>query len=274
MAVATLTNVGPTSDWVDSIPRLMVPVAVAAAFYFFGQKFPAQTPTAVTREEMATPISGSWTFLSNALTVANGVVLFLAVVNGARLINRIWGASHGPYAFLLTPSNVWWYLYGGFFGLCLGWPLATMILRKMMDRKTWEIWLAQQNQKAGFDCSKAMRWLAYLILVPYTALFLPSLGCHARFSTDEIGIQGYLDWNEARHAYSDVTRVALIDGWLDRSGVFNSDPRILIDFHDGKRWTTRDGFRDPEPVRKDLLDYLISHTGVGLTHVRIEQSLP
>lgn len=271
--MTALIILGWTHDWVDSIPRLMVPVAVAAAFYFFGQKFPAQTPRSVSREEMATPISGWWTFLSNALTIVNGVVLFLVVVNGARLINRIWGASHGPSAFLLTPTNWWWYIYGGFFGLCLGWPLATMILRKIMDRKTWEIWLAQQNQKAGFDCSKAMRWLAYLILVPFTALFLPSLGCHARFSTNEIGIQGYLDWNETRYAYSDVARVALIDGWLDRSGTFNSDPRILIEFHGGKRWTTRNGFRDPEPVRRDLLDYLLGHTAVGLTHLPTEKDL-
>lgn len=273
MAMTALILVGRTNDWVDSIPHLIVPVAVAAAFYFFGQKFPARSSTSLSREEMAIPISGWWTFLSNALTIAIGLFLFLTAVNGSRLLSRAWGAGHRPSAFLLTPSNWWWYLYGGFLGLCLGWPLATMILRMVMDRKSLEIWLAQQNQKAGFDCSKAMRWLAYVILVPYTAFFLPSLGCHARFSANEIGLQGYLDWNEARYAYSDVTRVALIDGWLDRSGAFNSDPRILIDFHDGKRWTTRDGFRDPEPVRKDLLDYLIGHTGVELTHVHTEQSL-
>lgn len=273
MTMTVLIIVGWSNNWVDSIPRLIVPVAVAAAFYFFGRKFPAQTSASLTREEMATPLSGRWTFLSNALTIVIGVILFLAVVNGARFVNSVWATSHGPSAFLLTPTNWWWYIYGGFAGLCLGCPLATMSLRKVMDRKSWEILLAQQNQKAGFDCNKAMRWLAYLVLVPYTALFLPSLGCHARFSTNEIGIQGYLDWKEARYAYSDVTRLALIDGWLNRSGEFKSDPRLLIDFRDGKRWTTRDGFRDPEPVRRDLLDYLIAHIEVGLTHVRTEQSL-
>ncbi|HET9790862.1 MAG TPA: hypothetical protein VFR08_06140 [Candidatus Angelobacter sp.] len=261
------------SDWTFSATHLVVPIAVAAAFYFFGRKFPVQAPGELTEEELATPLPGWWTFLSSMLTILIGVSLFLAVVNIARAVNAGWATRPGASTFLLTPSPWWWYLYGGFVALCTAWPIASSILPGFMDKKRWSLWLAQQNQKAGFDGSRAMRWLAYLILVPYTAFFVPSLACYTRFTESEVAIHGYSDRKEARYTYGDVTRIAVVRGGLDRDGKFYSSPRLLMDFRDGTRWTTRDGLRDPAPIDHDLQQFLVLHTGLQPAYVATTEEL-
>jgi hypothetical protein len=142
-----------------------------------------------------------------------------------------------------------------------------------MHKKAWAIWMARQNQKAGFDCMRAMRWMAYLIMIPYTAFFLPSLVCHTRFSEKEIATQGYLEWKETRYPYSEVARFTVAQGGIGRQGQFYPDLRVIIDFKNGARWTTRDGFRDPEAINTDLLNFLTLHTGLQPRYVSTDREL-
>jgi hypothetical protein len=52
-----------SGDWISAAIR-GIAIAIAAAFYFFGRKFPAaQVPANLTREELATPVPRKWSFL-------------------------------------------------------------------------------------------------------------------------------------------------------------------------------------------------------------------
>lgn len=261
-------------DWISSLAReIGVGVAVGAAFYYFGRKFPVPPAPELSPEDLATPVSGWWTALATALTIATGTGLCLAVVYFARSLNAQWALRDGPAAFLLVPTKFWWYLYGGFLGLLLGWPIAVSILRRTMDSKVWHVWMDKQNRKAGFDGNRAMRLLAYVILVPFTIFFLPSLGCHTAFSETGITTWSYWAMKEARHPYRDITRFAALRGGLDRSGKFYPDSHLIIDFRDGTRWTSRDGFRDPEPVNTELVKFLALHTGLQPIYADTDRGL-
>jgi hypothetical protein len=155
----------------------------------------------------------------------------------------------------------------------VAWPIAASILRKIMDEKTWSVWMLRQNQQAGFDCMRAMRWMTYLIMIPFTAFFLPSLVCHTRFSEKEIATQGYSEWTETMYPYSEVSRFAVAQGGIGRQGQFYPDLRVIIDFKNGARWTTRDGFGDPEAINTDLLNFLTLHTGLQPRYVSTDQEL-
>ena len=225
------------------------------------------------QKELATPVSGKWSFLCSALTVAILIGSFFGVAYAARFLNALWAQAQGPAVFVLLPTKAWFYLYSGFLGLCLDWPIAASILQKITDKKVWIVWLDQQNQKVGFDVLRAMRWMAYLIMIPYTAFFLPSLVCHTRFSEKEIATQGYSEWKETRYTYSAVGRVAVAKGAIGRQGQFYPDLRLIIDFKNGNRWTTRDGFRDPEAINTDLLNFLTQHTGLQPRYVETDKEL-
>jgi hypothetical protein len=264
-----------SADWTSAAIRgIAVPVAISAGFYFFGRKFPgAQVPANLTREELATPVPGKWSFLCNTLTVVILTGSFFGVAYAARFLNARWALAQGPAVFLLLPMKAWFYLYSGFLGLCVAWPIAASIVQRNMDKKAWTIWMARQNQKAGFDCMRAMRWMAYLIMIPYTAFFLPSLVCHTRFSEKEIATQEYSEWKETRYPYSEVSRFAVAQGGIGRQGQFYPDLRVIIDFKNGARWTTRDGFRDPEAINTDLLNLLTLHTGLKPRYVSTDKEL-
>jgi hypothetical protein len=208
--------------------------------------------------------------LAGVLCIGCGVGLVLGIVYTARFWNRFLASRDGPAAFLLTPTSAWWDLYGGFAGICVTWFIAAPIMRAMMGSGQFDQWMIQGNRRAGFDSPRALRLLAFVIMVPYTVLFLPSLVCHTRFSESEVGIQGYAEIHEKRYPYSDVEKAAIVNGYRDRSGTFRKDRRVVLYFRDGRRWSSRDSFRDPEEIRSDLTAFISQKTSLKFQIVDLE----
>jgi hypothetical protein len=112
-----------------------------------------------------------------------------------------------------------------------------------------------------------------IIMVPFTALFLPSLGCHTRFTDAGIAIQGYGDITERSYAWTAVRCAAVVRGYRDRSGALHDEAHFAIRFTDQSMWSSRDGFRDPEPLRQDLLELLQKRLQIEFRTVEVDAEL-
>ncbi len=190
-----------------------------------------------------------------------------------RALNQLMASIQGPAEFLLTPTGGWWYSYGLFGGLCFSWFVVGPIVRWKMGNDRFARWTSDQHTQAGFDTDRALRAMAAVIMVPVTIAFVPSLGCHTRFSKTDIGIQGYADIWETRYTYRDVVAIAIIKGNRNRSGELVDDPQIVIDFQGGKRWSSGDGFRDPEKISPNLASFIAEKTGLDYRYVDAEEDL-
>lgn len=244
------------SAWVDSAIRGAAIAAVAVAFGYFRKRFPVRKGTSDLDEFM--PVSGWWTFLAVMLWIAATIGMTLALVPLWRSINAAMSSLHGPALVVLLPTDAWWYLYSGFSALSLSWYLVAPVQRALMSPRHFAVWEHQQSAKAGFDSNRAFRWIGLVIMVPYTVFFVPSLGCHTRFTDSDVAVQDYAALVELAYPYHEVKAVALVRGYRDRKGEFHQDPHISIRFADGRLWTTRKGFRDPEPIREELVQLLES----------------
>jgi hypothetical protein len=103
--------------------------------------------------------------------------------------------------------------------------------------------------------------------------FIPSMGCHTRFAGTEIGMQDYAELKETRYSYADVSRMVVVGGHFDDHGKYEADPQLLLDFKNGRKWSTRDGFRNPSPLENGLVPFLSLHTGLQPVAVKTESEL-
>jgi hypothetical protein len=249
------------SGWRSFLVPAVIVVAINLLFVYFRRRFPVQKSRTGMSEK---PVSGVWTIASACVFIASIAAVAFGVAIAGRFLNRYWADPSGSARFVLTPTAVWWYLYSGFLGLCSAYVVAKPVLRSLMGRDRFEQWALQGDRKAGFSSGRALNVLGLVIMLPYTVFFLPSLVCHTRFSTTEIGIQTYPQMKEARYRYSDVHRIVLVDGYKLRSGAFERDPRIVIEFSGGRRWSSRDSFRDPEEINSNLVTFLLEKTNLPL----------
>jgi hypothetical protein len=211
--------------------------------------------------------------LSIVLWLSSIAGITFGAVASTRALNDLIASIQGPAEFRLTPTWGWWYLYGGFAGLSLSWFVAGPVTQWLMGQDQFAHWTRGHDRQAGFDTERAMRFLAYIPMGLFTLAFLPSIGCHTRFSMAEIGIQAYAQIRETRYSYRDVEAIAIVKGGRDRSGELYKDLRIVIDFKDGRRWSSRDSFRDPEDINPDLASFIAVKTGLTFQYVDAEQDM-
>lgn len=241
--------------WVDSAIRGMSIAAVIVAFRYFGKRFPISR-VEIAELDNAPPVSGWWTALAVSMWVMATVAMTFALSSFWRSVNAFWSDAHGESIVTLYPTGAWWYLYSGFTALCASWYIVKPVVRALMSPGRFMVWDYQQSRQAGFDSNRAFRWLGIIVMVPFTALFLPSLGCHTRFTHNGIAIQGYGDLGERFYPHTALASAGVVRGYRDRNGELHDDVHIAIRFSDQRLWSSRDGFRDPEPIRHDLLRLL------------------
>lgn len=254
-------------SWLDSAIRgIAVPVVIAIAFRWFRRKFPFKQ-VSVKSEQLLEPVPAWYTPVSIVIWLVAIPVVTFSIAATVRSLNALITSAQGPVEFQLAPTPAWWYLYGGMGGLSFSLSLTALAMRWLAGRDRYASWTFSHNQQAGFDTDRVAHYFALVIMVPYTLAFLPSIGCHTRFSDDEIGIQTYADLKETRYSYHDVRSIAVVKGSLMRNGEFYKDPRIVIDFKDGRRWSSRDSFRDPEEINPDLAAFIALKTGMEYQYV-------
>jgi hypothetical protein len=257
------------------LPQILVPIVVPIALVLFRRYFPAvdDAPDDVDLGRLDQRFK-TMQWAVAALFVTEGVMFAFLTHWMFISLNRVLASREGPSEFQLYPSAAIWWFFPGFGAICAGWLAMELTLPLFMGRENARMYLYWTYVRSGFNGGRIMRWFVVLVLVPvgvFTAFAIP---VHTTFHESEMHFRAYGAMRSEIHRYTQIRAITTTDGYRDRLGKFERDPRILLDFDDGTHWSSRDGARDPDLVLNvDLRDFLTKKTGLPTRYVPIDRDL-
>jgi hypothetical protein len=202
-------------------------------------------------------------------------VVFAWVTHEALLwTNRYLSKGDGGVEFHLWPQSAIWWFFPGFGALCLCWEITLRLWALFGHKEAARLYNYWSNLKNGFDGVKLLRWMAILVLLPSGILTI--LALPMRCSLREIDLRdcGYAFAGCKVYRYSDARRMTIIEGWRNRDGKLTRRAGIVIDFNDGRRWSSADigdFLARPDPA---LVEFLKKKTGLPYEHAETEDDIP
>ena len=189
-------------------------------------------------------------------------------------LNRYIAAAEGPAEFTLWPQTAIWWFFPGFGALALSWEIVLQLWSDLGNRENARLYNYWSVQKSGFNAPKLLRWMALLIALPIGILTLLALPMHAALRPDDIRDCGYAFASCETYRYADARRMTMIDGFRDRQGTLTKRAGIVIDYADGRRWSSADIGDFSASVDPALAEFLEKKTGLPLDHVPTEVDIP
>ncbi len=130
--------------------------------------------------------------------------------------------------------------------------------------------------KVGFDATKALRWMFTLIALPIGILTILALPMHAILGQTKIQECGYAfaPCKDYHPTYSDDRQMTIVDGFRNRDGRLTPRAGIVIDFSDGRRWSSTN-FGDSKPrLAPALEEFLENHVHLAYNYVPAKGDIP
>ncbi len=189
-------------------------------------------------------------------------------------LNRYLATPDGPAVFLLWPQSAIWWFFPGFGALVLTWETTLelwSILGNREEARLYEYW---SNLKSGFNASKILRWIAILIALPIGVLTVLELPVHTALRQNDIRECGYAFDGCKTYRYSDARRMTIIDGFRNRDGKLTKRAGIVIDFNDGRRWSSADIGDFRELLDPELEGFLERKTQLTYRYAQAEADIP
>lgn len=188
--------------------------------------------------------------------------------------NRLIAASDHAATITIYPTSIFWCFLPGFAALSIPWLVTIWGLRRFGYAAQAAEIIAKSNAKMNFNGERIMRWLAWGIVAPIAVVTVAAVPMHLSLESDAVRVTHYAHLTPevfplaaARHAY-------FVDGYLLKDGTFQAQPNVLIGFADGRHLDTNimgDGSSPPPP---NLVDAILTRTGLPPTHVRTEDDIP
>lgn len=255
--------------------RAVVPVAVAVAFAL-ARKYlkpsarlsEAQLSALDTRFEQTKWVVGISLIVVGVLFAWITHYLFV-------LLNRYLAASDGPEGSLrLWPQTAIWWFFPGFGALALCWEITLELWSAFGQGDTARSYRLWSDGRAGFDCTRVLRWMALVIVLPTGVLTVLALPMHVTLRDKDIRVCGYAWTGCQTFEYSEAVRMTQIEGFRDRNGKLNPRAGIVLDFTDGRRWSSADIGDFSRSVDPALAAYLIERTRLPLEQAETEVDIP
>ena len=250
----------------------MVPAAVLLVFAVARRYLPAtaRPPRTIEADEELTARFQTTRWVFQFSMVLIGVMfawLMHAVLVG---LNHYLSVAQSPEGFRLWPQTAIWWFFPGFGALALPWEIALLLWSALGDPEEAALYSFWNNQRAGFDSRKVLRWIAALFLVPIAILTALALPMHATLRQNDIIDCGYAFAGCRTYGDAEARRMTQIDGHRNRDGKLVAEAGIVIDFQDGRRWSSAE-WRNFEPsVDPALAGLLKAKTGLPIGHAVTE----
>jgi hypothetical protein len=180
--------------------------------------------------------------------------------------NRHFARADGPAEFQFFPSGVLWWFFPGFGALCLSWEITLFLWSLFAGRSKIVRFAAWTSERAGYDRTRALRWMAAGIAMPIGIASLLAVPMHSSLRERDIVVGHYATLVRQYLPYSQARRLVLVDGFRDRSGKFTSDAAMIVDFDNGSRWSSSDIGDSKTNVDPALAEFLRHQTGLPLEH--------
>lgn len=150
------------------IGRMLVPAAVIGVLGLLRRYLPARKTNPQSQLDSNVDVEDftSANFAVYACMVAVGVAFALAVHWVLAAGNRYFAQTDGPAAFQFFPSGATWWFFPGFGALCLSWEITLFFWSLLEDRSKVDRFIAWTSERAGYDSTRALRWMAVVLATP------------------------------------------------------------------------------------------------------------
>ena len=227
----------------DLLRRAIVPFAVLLVFALVRKWLPAQdaasTADQPTREELDQQFRvANWIVQICMLLVCLAMtwLLHLLLVKS----NQSFAESSPPAAFHLLPQTAIWWFFPGFAALTLCWDITLFLWSLKAGSQQIMLYRRFSNLTVGFNVTKVMRILAVITLVPIAFFTAREIPAHVNLYADEIVAKDDAFAPESSYRYADVIRLIEIEGFRNRDGTLTRRAGLVLDFKDGRRWSSAD----------------------------------
>jgi len=264
-----------TSDLVDALPKIAVPVAVGIGFALFRKYLPASRKQAQSQAsgDIAEHFTGTYVLVNGCLIVI-GLALGFSVYKLLVSTNLWFAELDSPSRFQLLPTKAIWWFLPGFGALCLSWEITLTLWSLFGDRERIARFVEWTHARAGYNCTRALRWLALIIVLPVAIVTLPAVPMHATLRDDGLRIRGYATWKARSYQYSQACRVSVVQGNRDRKGRFIQRATVIVQFDDGFVWDSADNRDFTSKPDSGLAEFLGEKTGLEITYAETASDIP
>jgi hypothetical protein len=127
---------------------------------------------------------------------------------------------------------------------------------------------------AGFNAVGVLRLMVVVIGIPGTILTLLAIPEHDVLRHEDIRARRY-GFGAARiYRYSEARRMTVIQGFRNRDGKLVRRAGIVLDFADGRRWSSADISDFKPSVDPVLVNYIQAKTGLEPQYADAESDIP
>jgi hypothetical protein len=259
---------------VEFLAKAAIPVAVALVFalarrYMSAAKLKPPAEAYSPRDLDIRFNSLQW--LVGAGTALIGILFALGSYGFFLRMNRFLASFDGPANFWIWPQSAIWWFFPGFGALALSWELVLQSWARFGKRDEANLYGYWSSEKICFDSRKMLRWMAILIALPIGILTVLALPMRTALRQDDIKDCGYAF---KVYRYADARRMTVVEGSRNHDGKFNRRPGIVIDFSDGRRWSSADESDFSKFVDPDFAMFLATKTNLPFNYLQTEADIP
>jgi hypothetical protein len=224
---------------------------------------------------------GSARWVVPTFMVIVGAVFFVATHAGLVWMNQYLSRADGALIVLL-PQTAIWRFFPGFGALAFSYEITLQIWTSfagaavVQNYNRWSMLKSTLSggRYAGLDGRKALRWLSVVVAMPIGALTILALPMHAALKASAIRDCGYGFTTCRIYPYGDAVRMTTIQGFRNRDGKLTRRAGIVLDFRDGRRWSSADWGNFRDSVDPTLTRYLTERVPLSMNYAESDADLP
>jgi hypothetical protein len=255
--------------------RALVVLAVFGVFALARRYFPAPAEplgTGAAAEDLSARYNTThWIVGASMMLVALGFVWSAHAL--LLWLSRYYSISRSGPGLQLWPQPAIWWFFPGFGATALCWELTLQLWSLLGSRHEANLYESWTNQKVGFNARKVFRWMALTIALPIGILTVLAIPMHATLRQDDIVDCGYAFSGCQTYHYKDARRMTQIDGFRNRKGKLIKRAGVIIQFQDGRRWSSADWGDWSPSVDPVLADLLRQKTGLPSEHATVDSDV-
>lgn len=271
------------ADWISSAVRVAIPAIVLLSLALFRKWFPASADAQNIdwdSDELCDhfqPLKWRAIGLMIAIMVAFAFGCWFLLSRTNQMIARV----DDPQAIHLLPQTAIWCFFPGFGALACSWEITLQIFGIFIGCRTanqFDRWMANSTwgwgQYQGMDSRRILRWMMVGIVLPVGLFTFLALPMHANVGPNNISDCGYAFRPCTVYSLTDAVRVTEISGFRDKSGKLLNRAGLILDFKDGRRWSSAEWGDWKSTVAPAFKEFVVSKTGLPLSYATTEKDIP
>jgi hypothetical protein len=231
------------------------------------------------REDLWASFSGS-RFAFQFLNTVVGILFCLGVYAALVAINgRLAGPSSATQIQLYPQPAMWWF-FPGIGAYCLAWDVRVLLWSVFGNSRTARLYRIWANRKTAgqqnvYATSPFNRWCIRLIVLPMAFCTVLALNMHATVGPEAIRDCGFAFNSCTVYPLADARRITAVQGYRTKEGKLDTRAGLVVDFKDGRRWSSADWGDFKSTIDPMLTNFLLQKTNLTLnTAVAEDDILP